>query len=181
MNDKIDLDLYSIIYEKTGMGYSSYSKVLPGCTSSGFTKSECENHMRDAIKLHLEGLRADGVEVKIDPRGNVFWHNKFGLHRDNDLPAIEWKDGIRKEWFKNGKRHRVGGYALIDIDGDKEWYRKGMLHRNNDLPAVEFSNGIKKWYKDGVKHRESGPAVIHTNGVGEFWIDGVRVQKEDKK
>ena len=175
----MDLGLYNIDYEETDTGYSCYSKVLPGCASAGSTRIECESHMREAIQLHLEGLLADGIRVKIDPKGSVFWHNKTGLHRDNDLPAIEWKDGIRKEWYKHGELHRVKGYAVIDIDENKEWYRKGVLHRTRDLPAVERSTGSKYWYKNGIKHRKNGPAVILANGAEEFWIDGVRVGSKE--
>jgi len=176
MDNRIDLDLYQVVYEKAGINYSCYSKVLPGCTSAGSTLILCKEHMQDAIEIHLSGLRDDGIEVKIDPKGNVFWHNKKGLHRDNDLPAIEWRDGVRKEWYKNGLLHRVSGYALIDINGNKEWYRKGMLHRDNDLPAIEKISGVKFWYKHGIKHRDIGPAVVYKNVAKEFWINGVRVE-----
>jgi len=38
----------------------------------------------------------------MDGWGTKSWYNKDGkLHRDNDLPAVIYKDGI-KYWFKNG-------------------------------------------------------------------------------
>ena len=175
----MDLELYDVVYEKISTGFSCFSRILLGCVSVGSTRVECENNMRDAIRLHLEGLREDDIEVRIDPKGSVFWHSVlFGLHRDGDLPAIEWKDGIRKEWYKKGLLHRVGGYALIDIDGNREWYKKGKLHRGGDLPAIEKVSGSKYWYINGKKHRENGPATILANGVEEFWIDGKKNKKE---
>jgi len=54
-------------------------------------------------------------EIKIDEYGNKFYYLNGQLHRNNDLPAIEWADGT-KSWWVNGK-----------------------LHRENDLPAIEWA------------------------------------------
>lgn len=46
----------------------------------------------------------------------VEYRNEKGeLHRDNDLPAIETKNG------------------------DLYWYKNGQLHRENGLPAMKYS------------------------------------------
>jgi len=46
----------------------------------------------------------DGI---LDDNGNRYWFDKDGKrHRDNDLPAIIWKDGS-KFWFKHGQYIRV--------------------------------------------------------------------------
>lgn len=52
---------YLIVVEKTGNGYSAYSPDLPGCVATGATKPEVEQMMREAIELHLDGLREEGV------------------------------------------------------------------------------------------------------------------------
>ena len=52
-----------IIVEKAGTGYSAYSPDVPGCIATGATRDEVEREMREAIAFHLEGLRADGVEL----------------------------------------------------------------------------------------------------------------------
>src|SRR5687767_9403162 len=44
-------------------GFSAYSPDLPGCVATGSTRSEVEENMRQAIELHLEGLRDDGEPV----------------------------------------------------------------------------------------------------------------------
>jgi len=54
---------FLILLEPTGTGFSAYSPDLPGCVATGATAEETEAHMRDAIALHLEGLRADGLPV----------------------------------------------------------------------------------------------------------------------
>ena len=54
---------YLIVLEPTATGFSAYSPDLPGCAATGSTQSDVEAKMRDAIELHLEGLREEGVPV----------------------------------------------------------------------------------------------------------------------
>lgn len=54
---------YLIVIEPTAAGFSAYSPDLPGCISTGTTHAEVEANMREAIALHLEGLREDGEPV----------------------------------------------------------------------------------------------------------------------
>jgi predicted RNase H-like HicB family nuclease len=54
---------YLIIIEETSEGYSAYSPDLPGCVSTGATRSEAEESMREAIAFHLEGLKQEGYAV----------------------------------------------------------------------------------------------------------------------
>ena len=58
-----------------------------------------------------------------------------------------------------------------DIFGDKRYYLNGLLHKE-DGPAVEWSTGIKVWYKNGKLHREDGPAVEYINGDKFWWLNG---------
>ena len=54
---------YLVVVEETGTGYSAYSPDLPGCVATGSTREEVERHMREAIQLHLQGLRDEGFDV----------------------------------------------------------------------------------------------------------------------
>lgn len=54
---------YLIVLEPTATGYSAYSPDLAGCVATGTTRAEVEANMREAISLHLEGLREDGEPV----------------------------------------------------------------------------------------------------------------------
>lgn len=54
---------YLIVIEKTETGYSAYSPDLPGCVSTGATREEVEQNMRDAVEFHLDGLKLEGLEV----------------------------------------------------------------------------------------------------------------------
>jgi predicted RNase H-like HicB family nuclease len=54
---------YLMVIEPTETGFSAYSPDLPGCVSTGATREEVEQNMREAIELHLEGLREEGYPV----------------------------------------------------------------------------------------------------------------------
>ena len=55
------------------------------------------------------------------------------------------------------------------------WFRNGKRHRD-DGPAVVYPGGSKIWYRDGKRHREDGPAVVLADGTKEWWCEGVRRQ-----
>jgi predicted RNase H-like HicB family nuclease len=54
---------YLIVVEQTRTGYSAYSPDLPGCVSTGGSREEVEQNMREAIAFHLDGLREEGQAV----------------------------------------------------------------------------------------------------------------------
>jgi predicted RNase H-like HicB family nuclease len=54
---------YLIVLEPTATGFSAYSPDLAGCAATGASRSEVEENMRQAIELHLAGLREDGEPV----------------------------------------------------------------------------------------------------------------------
>lgn len=54
---------YVVVVEPTSTGYSAYLPNLPGCITTGRTRKEVESNMREAIELHLEGLKLDGLPV----------------------------------------------------------------------------------------------------------------------
>ena len=52
-----------VVIEKAPDNYSAYSPDLPGCVATGRTREEAERRMREAIRLHLDGLLEDGLAV----------------------------------------------------------------------------------------------------------------------
>ena len=54
---------YAIVIENAGTNYSAYVPDLPGCIATGATPGEAEQAIRDAIVMHLEGLRQDGTPI----------------------------------------------------------------------------------------------------------------------
>ncbi len=54
---------YAIVIEKAEDNYSAYVPDLPGCIATGDTAKETEQLIREAIELHLAGLREDGLPI----------------------------------------------------------------------------------------------------------------------
>ena len=54
---------YAVIIEKGPNNYSAYVPDLPRCVSTGKTLEEVERNIREAIELHLEGLREEGLPI----------------------------------------------------------------------------------------------------------------------
>jgi predicted RNase H-like HicB family nuclease len=54
---------YAVVIEKAKNNYSAYVPDLPGCIATGATVEEAEQMIREAIALHLTGLREDGLPV----------------------------------------------------------------------------------------------------------------------
>jgi predicted RNase H-like HicB family nuclease len=54
---------YAIVIEKAENNYSAYVPDLPGCVATGATVKEAEQAIREAIELHLDGIREDGDSI----------------------------------------------------------------------------------------------------------------------
>jgi predicted RNase H-like HicB family nuclease len=54
---------YAIVIEHGENNLSAYVPDLPGCITTGRTVEKIERNIREAIELHLEGLREDGEPV----------------------------------------------------------------------------------------------------------------------
>jgi predicted RNase H-like HicB family nuclease len=52
---------YLVVIEKAGRNWSAYSPDVPGCVATGRTSQEARRNWEEALKLHLEGLREDGL------------------------------------------------------------------------------------------------------------------------
>jgi len=61
------MDRYLIVIERTDTGFSAYAPDLSGCIATGRTSEETEQTMREAIKLHIQGLYEDGEPIP-EPR-----------------------------------------------------------------------------------------------------------------
>jgi len=89
------------------------------------------------------------VEVEEDKTTWMDWN--WNIHREDDLPAIEWKDGC-KVWYKNGLKHRNGNPAVVFPDGHEEWWLNGVLHREGGLPAIKTVEGRQFYYEQGTEY-----------------------------
>lgn len=54
---------YAIVVEKAKSNYAAYVPDLPGCVATGRTVKETEKRLREAIEIHVQGLREDGLPI----------------------------------------------------------------------------------------------------------------------
>ncbi len=54
---------YVVIVEQGENGFGAYVPDLPGCVAVGETKEEALRLIREAIELHLESMREDGLPI----------------------------------------------------------------------------------------------------------------------
>jgi predicted RNase H-like HicB family nuclease len=54
---------YGIVIEKGESSYGAYLPDLPGCVAVAETLEEVEALIREAVQLHLDGLREDGLPI----------------------------------------------------------------------------------------------------------------------
>jgi predicted RNase H-like HicB family nuclease len=54
---------YAVVIEQANDNYSAYVPDLPGCVTTGMTIAEVERNIKEAVALHLDGLREDCLPV----------------------------------------------------------------------------------------------------------------------
>lgn len=55
---------YTVIIQRTSdLSYGAYVPDLPGCVSLGTSRKEVIKNIREAINLHLEGYKKEGLEI----------------------------------------------------------------------------------------------------------------------
>ena len=54
---------YTVIYEKGPASWGAYVPDLPGVITVGDSRAEVEQLIQEAIQLHLEGLREEGLAI----------------------------------------------------------------------------------------------------------------------
>lgn len=54
---------YTVIYEKGPSSWEAYVPDLPGVVSVGDSRQEVERLIQEAIELHIEGMRDEGLTI----------------------------------------------------------------------------------------------------------------------
>jgi predicted RNase H-like HicB family nuclease len=65
MKGRKDMRRFLIIIEQGSHNYSAYVPDLPGCIATGKTVEEVKANMREAIKMHLEGMIEDQESIPL--------------------------------------------------------------------------------------------------------------------
>lgn len=54
---------YAIVIEEAENNFAAYVPDLLGCVATGKTIEETESQIREAIELHLQGMKEDGLPI----------------------------------------------------------------------------------------------------------------------
>ena len=54
---------YTVIYEKSRNRWGAYLPDLPGCIATGRTLPLVKRRIREAVALHIQGMREDGENI----------------------------------------------------------------------------------------------------------------------
>ena len=153
----------------------------------------------------VNGSYVQKLEVGTDRLLEEQFCNAAGqLDRKGDQPASiiynrETGEPLIQEWYRDGRRHREGGPAVIHpMPGFncliKEWWFKDAIHHWEDKPArteEALDSGrllAAEFFYEGQRHRfrDQGPAVIkYDSETGEvsnfqFWEAGLRLRTSRK-
>ena len=52
---------YLVVLEKADKNWAAYSPDVPGCIATGRTQDETIRRYEKALRMHLQGLREDGL------------------------------------------------------------------------------------------------------------------------
>jgi len=134
-------------------------------------------NLDDALNGNKSPVNLSDKPVEILKDGTKMWNLDDILYSDDENIIVQHSDGS-KDWYENGKKHRLDGPAHEGANGTKTWFKHGQLHRE-DGPAIERYDGYKAWYKNNKCHREDGPAIEMPNGNKEWWENGERLRREE--
>ncbi|MFN0168555.1 MAG: type II toxin-antitoxin system HicB family antitoxin [Bryobacteraceae bacterium] len=56
---------YTVLFERTGTGYSAHLPDLPGCAAAGPTFEETTEMIRGAMRMHLAGMAEDSEPIPV--------------------------------------------------------------------------------------------------------------------
>ncbi len=54
---------FTVVIEKAPNNFAAYVPDLPGCVATGKSRKEVTERIEEAVRMHLEGMREDGLEI----------------------------------------------------------------------------------------------------------------------
>ena len=147
-------------------------------------------HFRMALVLHearalerkvvKEQLAPEFIVTGDDGHFSLTGRDSVGAEETIDLVPFRIEHEAGRPHYS--KQHSVqdapGTYEVQGADTVKRYFKEGMLHRE-DGPAVIFKDGTQHWYKHGMLHRDGGPAVEYKNGRRTWYTEGKYVRTLD--
>lgn len=100
-----------------------------------------------------EALKKAPRNGKIYGTGHVCWFKDDVLHRENDLPAIEWHNGC-KVWYWYGQKHRENGPALTDNEGFKQWWIHGTKYSEEEFKLFSEKKKLNESLNNNLGNKQ---------------------------
>lgn len=118
---------YRVHIEQGPNNYSAYLPGLPGCIATGKTLDQVKQRIREAVALHIRGLKADSLPV---PRPQATWKyimEKVERPGPSDLKAFRQRHGLTQEvaaelvrvpwntwarWEMDPPKHKIPGTVI---------------------------------------------------------------------
>ena len=91
---------YMVVIERGETSWGAHVPDLPGCVAVGETRAEVLRLIREAIELHIDGLRQDGLPVPApSSEGEIVEVGPPSLRiyrraLPRDLPPDQMSDGV---------------------------------------------------------------------------------------
>ena len=104
----------------------------------------------------------------IDTLGHKKWYKDDKLHRENDLPAIEYSNG-NKCWFINDKLHRLNGPAIEWTDSSKEYWINNKRYSKSEFDNYLKENNLKTSELPETKEEINNHDGMIYNPITKTW------------
>src|SRR5712691_3430711 len=165
---------YAIVIEKAESNYAAYVPDLPGCVATGFTLEETEQQIREAIDLHLRGMREDGLPIP-EPSSSVDYieiaASSLFQHRANpdddqinycyDDGHLDEHHGQANQKSKNAERDAGSRQHQRHADRQhKQRQQNNSDHSQNVLCLFHFPKPLSRPFP-GFFYRSFMPASIY--------------------
>jgi len=88
---------------------------------------------------HYDGLIWNSEKSVINDDVTVYWNALGHLSRKDGPAKINYKNGeLRAQtWYKDGKRHRADGPALVVTNGRREYWYEGQYYKNMKIMQTQ--------------------------------------------
>ncbi len=129
-----------VTVELADNNYSAYIEKLPGCVSTGNIFDELKDNIKEAVELHLDGMREDGDNIPVEFAGKYelvyLFDTQSLLQHYNGIftnAALERLTGINQRQLQ----HYVSGISKPRIEQAKR-IQNALHNLGKELLVVEL-------------------------------------------
>ena len=152
-----------------GLEVSDFDRVPAGFNGLAYC---CVEGKVDRLHYFKDG-KADGVYRK--------WHRENGqLENEGHLKAGKGRDGIFREWYKNGQLEFEGSFKEDKRDGvSRRWHENGQLEFEGSFKEDKRDGVWRRWYENGQLKVDRNYKDGKLDGVSKKWYKNGQLQFEE--